>query len=155
MTVPERPLRILQHCVYFPPEVGGLESHVYHLCAALVRLGHEVGVVTSLSRPGLRRYEEMEGIRVWRSPLPGRTPLGWAAHALASTPRLRNEARAADIIHAQAFQSIAPAFAARRVRGAPVVTTWHTSHFLQRAQHWFWRPVFRRLIAGSDYNLAA
>ena len=143
------------HCVYFPPEVGGLESHVYHLCAALVRKGHEVGIVTSLSRPGLPRYEEMEGIRVWRTRLPGRNPLGWAAHALGSLPRLRAEARSADILHAQAFQSAAPALLARRRTGAPVVTTWHTSHFLKRAEHWFWRPLFRRLITGSDYNLAA
>ena len=28
-------MRILFHCVYFPPEVGGLESHVYYLARAL------------------------------------------------------------------------------------------------------------------------
>jgi hypothetical protein len=39
------------HCVYFPPEVGGMESHVHYLCRALAARGHEVHVVTSRSRP--------------------------------------------------------------------------------------------------------
>jgi hypothetical protein len=44
-------MRILQQCIYFPPEVGGLESHVYYLCRELVRLGDEVTIVTSRSKP--------------------------------------------------------------------------------------------------------
>ena len=40
-------MNILFHCVYFPPEVGGLESHVYYLARALVNKGHRIQVVTS------------------------------------------------------------------------------------------------------------
>ncbi len=148
-------MNILMHCVYFPPEVGGLESHVFHLCAALARKGHTVGVVTSRSRPGLPRHEVMDGVEVWRTWLPARNPVGWLAHAASSTPRLVSRARDADILHAQAFQSVPPTLLARRRSGAPVVTTWHTSHFLKRAEHPFWRPVFRRLLERVDYNLAA
>ena len=143
------------HCVYFPPEVGGLESHVFHLCAALARKGHTVGIVTSRSRPGLPSHETMDGVDVWRTWLPARNPAGWLAHALGSVPRLRSEARSADILHAQAFQSVLPALLARRRAGAALVTTWHTSHFLKRAGHPLWRPFFRQLIERSDYNLAA
>ena len=39
-------MNILMHCVYFPPEVGGLESHVYYLCRALAERGHQVDMVT-------------------------------------------------------------------------------------------------------------
>ena len=148
-------MNILMHCVYFPPEVGGLESHVFHLCAALARKGHAVGVVTSRSRPDLPAHEVMDGVDVWRTWLPARNPAGWLAHAVGSIPRLRAEARSADILHAQAFQSVPPVLAARRRSGAPVVATWHTSHFLKRADHPFWRPVFRRLIVSADHNLAA
>jgi len=45
--------------------------------------------------------------------------------------------------------------AARRVRRAPIVATYHTSHFLRRATSRFWRPVFRRFLEAADHNLAA
>ena len=76
------------HCVYFPPEVGGLESHVYYLCRALVERGHRVSVVTSRSMRGLAEREVLDGIDVWRTWMPARNPLGWMLHAAASTPRL-------------------------------------------------------------------
>jgi glycosyltransferase involved in cell wall biosynthesis len=68
---------------------------------------------------------------------------------------MRTLARDADVLHAQDIASVPPALAARRVRGAPLVTTWHTSHFLKRADSPFWRPVFRRFIEAGDHNLAA
>jgi glycosyltransferase involved in cell wall biosynthesis len=148
-------MKIVMHCVYFPPEVGGLESHVYHVCRGLVERGHQVAVVTSRSMPGLRRHERVNGIDVYRTALPGRNPFGWIMHSATSTPRLGALAREADLVHAQAFQSVLPAVVSKRVAKIPVVTTWHTSHFLKRATSPFWRPIFRKLIEWSDYNLAA
>ncbi len=49
-------MKVLMHCVYFPPEVGGLESHVYYLCKAIAERGHRVDMVTSLSQPGLPKH---------------------------------------------------------------------------------------------------
>ena len=143
------------HCLYFPPEVGGLESHVFYLCRGLVERGHEVVVVTSRSLPGLPKQEVIEGIPVLRTWMPARNPLGWFMHAASSTPALGGLAGKVDIVHAQAFQSVLPAVVARRHAGTPVVTTWHTSHFLKRAESPFWRPVFRKMIEWSDHNLAA
>ncbi len=144
------------HCVYFPPEVGGLESHVYYLCRALASWGHDVTMVTSRSRPGLPPSEVMDGVRVERVWLPARNTPGWVAHGLASVPPMRRLARAGvDIVHAQDIASVIPGVAAKRVAGAPLVTTYHTSHFLKRADSWFWRPLFRRFIEAADYNLAA
>ncbi len=148
-------MRILVHCIYFPPEVGGLESHVYYLCRALVGLGHQVDVVTSRSIPGSPVEEEMEGIRVFRSWFPSRDPVGWTAHALASIPRTRERAREADILHAQAFPSVVPGVAARSVSGAPLVATFHTSHFLTRAVSPLWGPVLGSLVRAADHALAA
>lgn len=148
-------MNILLHCVYFPPEVGGLESHVYYLARALVRRGHRVDVVTSRSLPGVAKEEEMEGIRVWRTWFPARNSLGWIAHALGSVPRTRSLAVEADVIHAQAFASVLPGAAARRSSGAPLVATFHTSHFLTRAARPAWRPILAALVRMPDYALAA
>lgn len=148
-------MNILIHCVYFPPEVGGLESHVYFLTRALVELGHTVEVVTSRSLPGVPKEEEMDGVRVHRTWFPARNPLGWGVHSLASLPKTRALGKKADIIHAQAFASVIPGMAARAVSGAPLVATFHTSHFLQRAGNPLWAPLLGALVRAPDYTLAA
>ena len=148
-------MNVAMHCVYFPPEVGGLESHVYYLCRGLVERGCGVSIVTSRSQQGLPAYEVIDGIQVWRTWLPARTTMGWSLHGASSTPKLGQVALRADIIHAQAFQSVFPAFVAKRAAKIPLVSTWHTSHFLKRAESPFWRPIFQRLLRWSDYNLAA
>jgi glycosyltransferase involved in cell wall biosynthesis len=148
-------VNILMHCVYFPPEVGGLESHVYYLCRALAERGHRVDIVTSRSQPGLASHEAMDGVSVWRTWMPSRNTPGWAAHAFGSMPRFGSLARDADVLHAQDIASVLPCMVAQRVRRAPIVTTYHTSHFLKRADSPFWKPIFRRFLKAADYNLAA
>lgn len=143
------------HCVYFPPEVGGLESHVFHLCRGLVARGHEVDAVTSRSLPDLPPHEVMDGVRVWRTWLPARNTPGWAAHAFFSMPRFGALAARADVLHAQDVAAVLPCMVARRARNAPFVTTYHSSHFLKRASSPFWRPIFRRFLMAADRNLAA
>ncbi|MDZ7779702.1 MAG: glycosyltransferase family 4 protein [Gemmatimonadota bacterium] len=149
-------MNILMHSVYFPPEVGGLESHVFHLCKGLAARGHRVDVVTSKSRPELPERENVANVHVWRTPLPARNTPGWALHALGSMPRFGTLARAAHVLHAQDIAAVLPCMVARRALGkVPFVTTYHTSHFLRRAESPFWRPVFRRFIDAADHNLAA
>lgn len=148
-------MRVLQQCIYFPPEVGGLESHVYYLCRDLVRLGHDVTMLTSRSRPEAAAREEIEGIRVVRTWFPARSPAGWIAHTLASVPAHARLARDADILHAQTFASAPPAMIAKRRMRLPLVLTLHTSHFLRLARSGRWRPVLRRIIASADHLLAA
>jgi glycosyltransferase involved in cell wall biosynthesis len=142
------------HTVYFPPEVGGLESHVFFLCRELVARGHEVDAVTSRSLPGLQPHEVMDGVRVWRTWMPARNTAGWAAHALFSMPRFSSLAAEADVLHAQDIAGVLPCMAARR-RNAAFVTTYHSSHFLKRAASPLWRPIFRGFLRAADKNLAA
>ena len=142
-------------CIYFPPEVGGLESHVYSLCRALVGLGHEVTIVTSRSRPGLPARETMEGIRVIRTWFAGRNAAGWTAHTVGSIPTFVRESAAAHVLHAHTFASALPAMIATRRRRVPFVLTLHTSHFLRLAGRPVWRPVLRRIIRSADWVLAA
>lgn len=150
-----RSLKIVVHCVYYPPEVGGLESHVHYLCRGLAARGHAVTVVTSLSRPGLPASEEADGVRIWRTPLPARAPWGWFAHAAGSTPRTREAVADADVVHAQAFPSILPCSLALAGRSTPLAATIHTSHFLRLAARSSTRAALGRLIQRSGHNFAA
>jgi glycosyltransferase involved in cell wall biosynthesis len=149
-------MRILQQCIYFPPEVGGLESHAYYLCRELVRQGHAVTMVTSRSRPDLPERESMDGVEVVRKWFPRkRTPVGWTAHTLATVPHYLRLARRAEILHAQTFASAVPGMLAKRRHGLPLVITLHTSHFLKLAQKPAWQRPLRRIIRSADWLLAA
>ncbi len=148
-------MKILQQCIYFPPEVGGLESHVYYLCRELARMGHDVTMVTSLSMPGSARYETVDGVEVVRRWFPSKSPPGWIAHTLGTIPAYLPLARHADILHAQTFASALPGMIAKPVFRKPLVVTLHTSHFLRLAQKPAWQPVLRRIIRSADWLLAA
>lgn len=148
-------MKILMQCIYFAPEVGGLESHVYTLCRELVRRGHRVTMLTSRSRPGLARRETMDGIDVRRVWMPSRSPSGWIAHALATTPVHWAIAGGADLFHAQTFAAAPPAWPSRWRYRRPLVLSLHTSHFLVRARRALWRPILRRVVRSADVVFAA
>jgi glycosyltransferase involved in cell wall biosynthesis len=148
-------MNVLLHCVYYPPEVGGLESHVAGLAEGLVAEGHAVRVVTSRSLPGVPAREVRNGVEVIRTSFPSRSPLGWVLHALGSIPETRQAVRWADVVHAQAFASVLPCAVARLGTRVPLVATFHTSHFLVRAKDPLWAPILRRLVRWPDHALAA
>jgi glycosyltransferase involved in cell wall biosynthesis len=148
-------VRVLLHCVYYWPEVGGLESHVGGLAMGLVRRGVEVRVVASRSVPGTRRSEVIDGVDVRRIRLPSRSPPGWIAYALASIPATRRAAAWADVVHAQSFASVLPAGLAARRSKRPLVVSFHTSHFLTRAESPLWAPLLGRLVRWPDHAFAA
>jgi len=143
------------HCVYYPPEVGGLESHVHFLCRALVERGHRVDIVTSRSMPNTPPHEIRDGVHVWRTWFPGKSGPGWVAHAGGSIPRALRVSAGCDILHAQAFQSIPPLQVVRAVRRVPLVATLHTSHFLRLAAQRPWRAGLGRLVRSVDAALAS
>ncbi|MFQ5529869.1 MAG: glycosyltransferase family 4 protein [Gemmatimonadota bacterium] len=147
-------MRILQQCMYFPPEVGGLESYVLDLTSGLVDEGHDVTMLTSRSMSATAAEETVRGVRVVRTWFPGKHPLGWAAHTAASIPTHARLAREADVLHAQTFASAPPSMLAHR-RGHPFVLTLHTSHFQRRSGMRAWRPVLRRIIASADWLITA
>tara|TARA_B100000686_G_scaffold66387_2_gene71612 strand:- start:21195 stop:22307 length:1113 start_codon:yes stop_codon:yes gene_type:complete len=148
-------MKIVMHCLYFPPEIGGLESHVFHLCKGLVEVGCDVSIVTSSSQEGLLAEEEIEGIKVFRTWLPQRSAFGWTTHAIGSMPKLIQLCADADVVHGQSFQSVLPAYTAKKINEIPMVTSWHTSHFLKKADQVFWRPIFRKFLRSSQYNFTA
>jgi glycosyltransferase involved in cell wall biosynthesis len=52
----------------FYPTTGGVESHLLDLCAELVAQGHEVHALVG-SHEGSPEYEEIEGIKIYRTEL--------------------------------------------------------------------------------------
>jgi glycosyltransferase involved in cell wall biosynthesis len=147
-------LKILLQCLYYPPEVGGLESHAAGLSEGLARSGHDVHMLTSRSKEGLNAEETVDGVHVHRVWMPGKSPAGWIAHTAASVPANLRLARDADVLHAHTFASAVPALYSRKRYRLPLVVTLHTSHFLMRAPKKGWRSIFRRVIQGADYLLA-
>jgi glycosyltransferase involved in cell wall biosynthesis len=148
-------MKVLQQCIYFPPEVGGLESHCFYLCKELVRLGDDVTMITSRSKPESPEREMMDGVNVIRTWFPGKSPAGWMAHTMTSIPTYLPYARRAHILHAQTFASAPPAMLAKKLYGHPLVLTLHTSHFLRLAKKSAWQPVLRNIIRSADWLLAA
>ena len=147
-------LKILLQCLYYPPEVGGLESHVAGLSEGLARRGQDVHMLTSRSQSGLSADEVVQGVHVHRVWMPGKSPAGWVAHSAASVPANLRLARDSNVLHAHTFASAVPASYSRKRYGLPLVLTLHTSHFLMRAPKKGWRSIFRRVIEGADYLLA-
>jgi len=145
-------LNILVHSIYFPPEVGGLETHAYTLARAQIKLGHSVHVVTSRSGNFSRR-ENMEGIEVERIFCPNKRLSGWITTTYAAKPAMRRMSEWADICHVHTFPSIIPGNSARK-RGVPLIATIHTSHFLRLvAKGGFWRKYLRSLLLKPDVLL--
>jgi glycosyltransferase involved in cell wall biosynthesis len=149
-------VRILQQCIYFPPEVGGLESHAYYLCRELVRLGHYVTMMTSRSQPGLPDRETMDGIEVVRKWFPQRrTPAGWAAHTLATVPHY-GAWPGTPTCPARADVRVGAAGHGRR-SGNTAAARDHAAYVAlsPAGAKPAWRPVLRRIIRSADWLLAA
>jgi glycosyltransferase involved in cell wall biosynthesis len=61
-------MRILTYSSPYPPELGGMQSHVYNLTQACARMGHEVRVVTARSQRSARVRQSDGPISVVRIP---------------------------------------------------------------------------------------
>jgi len=147
-------MNILVHTIYFPPEVGGLETHVLTLCQALQRRGHKVTVVTSRSIKGTKKTDEFEGVPVHRLWCPNKKFTGWVITSIAAIPIMWRLSKAAELIHVHTFPSVVPAIFPRWFRKKPFVATMHTSHFLRLAKKTLWKIALRFLLNRPDIILA-
>ncbi|HET8870522.1 MAG TPA: glycosyltransferase family 4 protein [Aquabacterium sp.] len=112
-------LRILMVTPAFLPQVGGLESVVYHLSQALRGRGHQVAVAHLSIFEKTPRRELMQGLEVFRLPLRGTRLLGWA-------PDLRKLASRFDLLHVHDPQLMAITANVRLQGGAiPSVLSTH------------------------------
>jgi glycosyltransferase involved in cell wall biosynthesis len=112
----------------FPPRIGGIQTHVYELSKALVKLGHQVCVLTRLRDTSLPQAETREGINIFRCKLlDSHLVYNWQLRrklrGLISTYNI-------EIVHVHGMR---PLVASKNL-GVPVIFTNHTSSFIKRSQ---------------------
>ncbi len=178
-------MRILHVTHQYRPAVGGAEKYITDLSEELVRRGHQVDVFTTRSvdyqtwRSELPRYEDLDGVNVYRFNSWERTPRKWAwlhygfEHYwpresrwyepwifLGSGPvcpamfrRMLQQAEQYDVVHINNlhYSHAYPAYRAARLRGVPVVITPHV-HVEQRATYDI--GYLRSVLRGSAAILA-
>jgi glycosyltransferase involved in cell wall biosynthesis len=156
-------MRVLTLCYEFPPLGGGGGRVVYGLSRELVRLGHEVTVVT-MGCGGLPRRETVDGIEVQRVPGIRRRPYQCSIPEVAChlpvaarvASRLQRERRF-DLAHAHfIFPDGFTAWRLFREAHLPYVITAHGSdvpgydpHRL-RVAHSLLAPLWRRIVGAAD-----
>jgi glycosyltransferase involved in cell wall biosynthesis len=152
-------MRILTLCYEFPPLGGGGARVVHGLSRELVRLGHEVDVVT-MGWDGLPREQAVEGVLVHRVPCArrarhvctGREALSYLLAAMPLALKLARQRRY-DLNHTHfIFPDGVIAWLLRRRTGLPYVITAHGSdvpgynpHRLRLA-HRLLAPAWRAVV---------
>ena len=146
-------LRILQFVPYFIPYPGGQERYVYNLSKYLIKMGHEVHVITS-DYPKSKEFEEIDGITVERyRPLarPLRNPI---VPKFFQVPRRFSEFDVVHIHNEHAFSSMIAAYTKRK-RDFPLILTNHGKlvfgHYIaDRIERTYMRYIGRRVFNVSD-----
>lgn len=146
-------MRILVQSIYFPPRLGGIESHVHTLCRGLAARGHEVVVVTSRTEEGGAPHEHVDGIEVIRVPLPKKSFSGWVLNAFTTIPVFLRRARGADVYHAHTKQSVLGPAIAHFLYRRPLVVTVHSSHFLRMVKSAVWRLILKIILSPAQVIL--
>jgi glycosyltransferase involved in cell wall biosynthesis len=117
--------------------VGGIARHVEDLSKALVKLGHEVYVVT-LDFPGAPNYEEVFGIKIFRAPSEVGHPhfLTWTLLFNQSIEkRLADVGVKFDVLHVHDWLTAPAGIAAKHFFGKPLVTTIHSTEYGRSTLH--------------------
>ena len=129
----------------YHPDIGGVETHVRRLCAALAAAGDEVEVLT---QHPLGSTGTVDGVLVRRFPLTVAAPN--YRFSLALWGWLHRHAGRYDLLHAHSYHALA-ALPAALTNRTPLVFTPHyhgTGHSrLRAALHPVYRPVGRRIVA--------
>jgi len=125
-------MKILTVLTYYRPHTSGLTIYVERLAKSLVKLGHEVTVLTSQYEKDLPLEEIVEGVRVIRVPVLFRVSkgvimptFGWMAWKLVSRH---------DVVHLHLPQFDAAGVALRgKLLGKPTLITYHCDLLLPRS----------------------
>lgn len=152
-------MKILTLCYEFPPVGGGGGRVVEGLARTLVKMGHEVDVVT-MGYIGLPGFERIEGVNVYRVPSL-RTRVAEcslfeaASYVIGALPTLWRlvRTRRYDLNHTHFIFPVGLlSWMINRLTGLPYIITAHGSdvpgynpHALQLA-HWLLRPLWQMVL---------
>ena len=114
-------MRICQVTTRYPPNTGGVETHVQEISKRLVARGHDVTVLTADLTPGLDARERQNGVTIHRHN--GFAP-GGAFHVAPGISRTLWRLDA-DVVHAHNYHSLPLLFAALTVGDTRFVVTPH------------------------------
>lgn len=125
-------MKILTVLTYYRPHTSGLTIYVERLAKSLVKLGHEVTVLTSQYEKDLPRDEVVDGVRILRAPVLFRVSkgvimptFGWLAWKLVASH---------DVIHLHLPQFDAAGVALRgKIMGKPTLITYHCDLLLPKS----------------------
>ena len=125
-------MKILTVLTYYRPHTSGLTIYVERLAKSLVKLGHEVTVLTSQYEEDLPREEIVEGVRIIRAPVLFRVSkgvimpsFGWLAWKLVSSH---------DVVHLHLPQFDAAGVALRgKLLRKPTFITYHCDLLLPKS----------------------
>jgi glycosyltransferase involved in cell wall biosynthesis len=114
-------MNVLQVTSRYPPQTGGVETHVAELATGLRERGHEVTVFAADADGGGQRRERRDGVDVrrFRALAPGGA--FHVAPGVASAVRRHD----ADVVHAHNYHSLPLLFAALGAGDRPLVATPH------------------------------
>lgn len=118
----DRKFKILFVSEYYLPHIGGVEIVFMNLAERLASYGHDCSIITS-SLPGTKKYEEINCVRVYRVPVPGRGTRYW--FTLLSIPKVLKMARQADLLHTTTYNAVFPAWLAARLLRVKSLITIH------------------------------
>lgn len=101
-------MRIAQVCPRYSPYIGGVETHVEELSKRLVRMGHEVTVISTDPSGRLPKSETIDGVSILRFPAfaPG------DAYYLSMGLRSYMKKAKFDVVHAHGYHAFPALFAA-------------------------------------------
>lgn len=148
---------------HFYPYIGGAEKLFWELARELVAAGHEVGVVTTRFRSDLPKEETLGGIQIYRLDCRSRFLFSFL-----SLPLVWRTLRGYDLVHTTSYNAAFPAWIAARLRGKPVVVTFHEvwgrlwwrlpfANALQRLAFFAWEAMllrlpFTRFVGVSEFS---
>src|SRR5579863_8953340 len=143
-----RRLKIVQVGKYYPPHVGGIETHLQALCGGL-KVSHDVQVL--VANDG-RRDEDavVDGVTIHR--LGSQFEISGAPICPTMPWKIRRAG--ADIVHLHVPNPAGMlAILASGYRGR-LITTWHSDIVRQRRLAKMFEPIQRRFLANCDAIIA-
>lgn len=147
-------MKILQVTPRYPPQTGGVETHVREVSERLVRRGHEVTVLTADAGEGGFRRERRNDVRVRR--FRSFAPDG----AMHVCPQITTAVQLtdADVVHAHNYHSCPLLFAALGVGDVPFIVTPHyhggSADSLRDRLLSLYRPFGRQAVRRADAVVA-